>query len=763
MSSMESEYRWADEGVSVPSEYADAVTGAPGSKLLGSRHGGRLHVALTSEGTYPHFKGGVSTWCHTLISQMPEVDFTLWALMMNPYVSEQYELPSNVVDFVGVPMWGIEEPAEYTRAIPASRMVGLSRTTTEHRVAEGFPVLLEELMREIGSVAFDPYRFASLLLRMHEWFEENDYRATFRSRSTWEIAKAVLLETNVSDVGAPGSDLATLLSSEELRRSPERGPTFAEARERFRGLRHVERPEEGSMERDAHLPTLNDATEGLRWLYRLLMPVNTPIVQADVFHSSAAAFCGIPALLSKLSYGTPFLLTEHGVYMREQYLAIGRYGYPYHLKKFIIQMIAAVSRTCFAFADQVSPVCHYNSRWELRNGVDASRLRVIYNGVDPAVYTPRPVRRPAAPTVVTLARIDPLKDLETYLAVADEVRRQVPDVQFLHWGPAVDAEYNDKIRALHKKLKLEGIVHFLGVTEDPSGAINQGDVVVLTSISEAFPYTVVEALMCGKPVVATDVGGVREALDGTGTLTRPGDVGALAEGIVRFLRMDRESRAVLSTQCRDRALRYFTVSAAVEAYRSTYRRLAELPRRPLVEIPTLPSEAAPAPEFAPTTVAAGVVAATPAATLGVQVPAAAGVEPGEWATSPATAAVGADEAPVIVAPGTAAVPLAETVPSAVPDEVVAPTPEPVTVPAVETVVVSAGETAVTTSPTELPLLERLAHPDPAVRRAAVLDARVAGGPGAMAALGDVLARDPDVEVRAAALAAMASMVAREVI
>jgi len=497
------------------------------------------------------------------------VDFTLWALMMNPFVASQYRLPHNVRRLAGVAMWGIEEPAEYTAELPATRVLALSRRASEERALSGFVPLLQRLLAEISATDFDPHQFAGTLYEIHRFFESNDYRATFRSRATWEAAKAQLLESAGVD---PGDEIGADLTD------PERVPTPLETRMNLRRLsRRPPRPQPGNAT-IYHLPTLNDATEGMRWLYRLLMPLNFPTVEADVVHSSGAAFCGIPAILSKLEYGTPFLLTEHGVYMREQYLAIGRYGYPFYLKKFVVQMIAAVSRTCYALADQVSPVCEYNARWEIRNGVEPERVKVIYNGVDSAIFTPRQTESAAAPTVVSIARVDPLKDLETFLRVAAEVRVQVPNVKFLQYGPVVDKEYNHRVRELWKSLKLEGTVEFRGVTDDPAGAMSGGDVVLLTSISEAFPYAVVEALMCGRPVVSTDVGGVPEALEGVGVLTRPGDVQALAEGVIRLLNLETTARQELRDACRARALNLFTIDAAIEAYRESYMALASMER-----------------------------------------------------------------------------------------------------------------------------------------------------------------------------------------
>lgn len=543
-----------------------------------------LHVVLTTEGTYPHFRGGVSTWCEALMRGMPETDFTVWALMMNPFISSQYVLPRNVKRFVGLPLWGTEEPVEYTSEVPAAKVIYLARRTRETQAKEGFVPLLKELLTEIGSADFDPGHFGQLLYQLHLYFRENDYRATFRSRATWDAVTEVFLRANTGEHNDTEeyetSDPYGEEVIEEEDNNPERGPSRAEARDLFRQLRRPEAaqpPQNGS--NGEHLPSLNDATEGLRWLYRLLLPLNVPIPEADVVHSSAAGFCAIPGILAKVEKGTPFLLTEHGVYMREQYLSMARYGFPYYLKKFLVQMIAAVSRTAFYYADQISPVCEFNARWELRNGAERDRIRVIYNGVDPVSFSPRRVSRPSAPTVVSIARIDPLKDLETFLRVADLVRQHIPSVQFLHYGPVADREYDKTVKALHRDLNLGNTVKFMGTTDNPAEAYNQADVVLLTSISEAFPYSVVESLMCGKPVVSTDVGGVKEALEGVGLLARPKDIEGLADATLRLLNIDASARQELEAACRDRALNRFTIDAALEGYRRTYVTLAEAYRR----------------------------------------------------------------------------------------------------------------------------------------------------------------------------------------
>ena len=115
-------------------------------------------------------------------------------------------------------------------------------------------------------------------------------------------------------------------------------------------------------------------------------------------------------------------------------------------------------------------------------------------------------------------------------------------------------------------------VTFAGTTREPWSVLQQADVVALASVSEAFPYAVVEAMLTQSAIVATDVGGVREALGDAGLLVYPRDPVALAEAISTLLRWP-EGRQRFGVRARDRALRWFTEQRFVDAYRSSYARL----------------------------------------------------------------------------------------------------------------------------------------------------------------------------------------------
>jgi glycosyltransferase involved in cell wall biosynthesis len=121
------------------------------------------------------------------------------------------------------------------------------------------------------------------------------------------------------------------------------------------------------------------------------------------------------------------------------------------------------------------------------------------------------------------------------------------------------------------ELELEGTFEFAGHHSKPAELYAEGDVCALSSISEAFPYTVLEAMACARPVIATDVGGVKEALDGFGIVVAPRDHEALGQAAVTLLRDDL-LRAQMGRQAREAVLARYRISSCVNGYRGLYER-----------------------------------------------------------------------------------------------------------------------------------------------------------------------------------------------
>jgi glycosyltransferase involved in cell wall biosynthesis len=131
------------------------------------------------------------------------------------------------------------------------------------------------------------------------------------------------------------------------------------------------------------------------------------------------------------------------------------------------------------------------------------------------------------------------KDVVNLIQATNYARERVGDIRCLLYGNSTEPEYAAKCVDLVEELGLGPNFKFMGATKTPEKAYNLADVVAFSSLTEGFPFGVIEAMACGKAVVATDVGGVREALEGCGLLVRSRSPHGLADGMVALLKDDR--------------------------------------------------------------------------------------------------------------------------------------------------------------------------------------------------------------------------------
>lgn len=142
---------------------------------------------------------------------------------------------------------------------------------------------------------------------------------------------------------------------------------------------------------------------------------------------------------------------------------------------------------------------------------------------------------PGAPLVTIVGRLAPVKNHALFLDAAAKVLAQMPDARFAIVG---DGELRADLEAQVDRLGIRGRVTFTGWRRDVVSAYADSDVLVISSVNEGTPFTVIEAMATGCPVVATAVGGIPDFLDHgqLGALVPSGDASALAEAVIRTLR-----------------------------------------------------------------------------------------------------------------------------------------------------------------------------------------------------------------------------------
>jgi glycosyltransferase involved in cell wall biosynthesis len=315
---------------------------------------------------------------------------------------------------------------------------------------------------------------------------------------------------------------------------------------------------------------VRDALEATELMEHLLPPLTATVPQVDVTHPVSNGLPTMIALAAKWRHGTPMLMSEHGVYLRERYLGFQSVGYHWPVKAVMLAFMRRLCRTAYQEADLIAPVNVFNRRWEIRHGAEPDRIRTVYNGVD-AQALPAAERDPERPTVGWVGRIDPLKDLHTLVRAFGHVAEQVPGAVLRLFGPtpAGNEEYEASVRRLVTELGLTDRVAFEGPVRPATTAYHASSVVALSSISEGLPYTVMEAMMCARATVSTDVGGVTEVAGDTGLVVPPRDPERFARALIELL-TDAPRRTELATRARCRALEMFRLETMLENFRHLY-------------------------------------------------------------------------------------------------------------------------------------------------------------------------------------------------
>ncbi|WP_216587507.1 GT4 family glycosyltransferase PelF [Streptomyces brasiliscabiei] len=338
-------------------------------------------------------------------------------------------------------------------------------------------------------------------------------------------------------------------------------------------------------------PTLHDALTATSLLEHALRPLAVPPPETGVAHAVSGGVAVLPGLAGLERHGVPLLLTEHGVYLRERYLGYRTAPYRWPVKAVVLGFFRLLAEETYRRAALITPGNRYNRLWEEQGGADPGSIRTVYNGVDPAAFPPAGPE-PGTPTLSWAGRVDPIKDLETLIRAFALVRKRLPDARLRLFGgtPRGGEAYRERCEALAAELGHADAVTFEGRVDDIRDAYAAGNVVMLSSISEGFPFTLIEAMSCGRATVSTDVGGVREAVGDTGLVVPPRDPEAMARAALRLLG-DPARRRVMGEAARLRVIGQFTLRQTIDTFRSIYLELPTLDRRTTTPAPPVEAPA----------------------------------------------------------------------------------------------------------------------------------------------------------------------------
>lgn len=502
-----------------------------------------VDVLLLLEGTYPYVAGGVSSWVSQILRGFPELRFGIIFIGSRPedYGQLRYELPANLVHLETVYLF--EEPRR-----AANQAAQLTKVRA-HEVT-GDPATMQQVveMHELFHGQLDDPRCPQLfgqLMKETRPQGKLSREVFLHSKDAWEYIKRCYRERSTD-------------------------PSFVDYFWTVRTL---------------HVPfwVLQAAAE------------NAP--QAKVYHAVSTGYAGVLATLLKQLRGRPFMLSEHGIYVKERKIDLYQAQWvrdnrnlferdPSQLSYFRqlwICFFEHLGYLAYQAADDIVALFEANRQRQLLDGAPAERTCNIPNGVAVAKLARlrRPVGAPIPPVLCLIGRVVPIKDVKTFIEAMRKVVNHRPDAMAWIAGPTdEDPEYALECQELVRLLGLEDRVQFLGY-RSLDELLPQIGLMVLSSISEGLPLVVLEGFAAGIPALTTDVGSCRQLIEGlpgedaalgkAGEVVRIANAEALADGALSLLQDENRWRAASQAAIR-RVERYYTQEQMFAHYQQLYEK-----------------------------------------------------------------------------------------------------------------------------------------------------------------------------------------------
>lgn len=479
-------------------------------------------VCIIAEGCYPYVAGGVSSWIDWLIRSQPELTFTVLAILPTAPVSPpRYGRPDNLVAIRNI--------------LLDDRQMGARRTWPPSMTPQWYAKSLSSIFNGGDSAAF-----RTLLERLGPINRRPKITTLLDSPEAWSA-----------------------LSS---------------------GYR--------SMPQTAFISYF--------WAWRalaggLLRMLVTPLPAARLYHSVSTGYAGLLAARAAIDTGKPAIITEHGIYSNERRVEILMADWiknsidngldfsdeRHDVRDFWADAFESFARVAYDAADEIIALYGDNNAFQVALGADRSKLTVVPNGVDIARFEDLPQRQDDRPTLAFIGRVTPIKDVQTFIDVAEQLVTRVRGLRVLVVGPMdEDPEYAESCLEAVRNRGLENIVTFTGQV-DVRSMMSEIDVLMLTSISEALPLVILEAGAAGIPCIATDVGACREILGcpnrparnmqlGEGGIVSPvGDVQVLVDAAALLLN-DKGVRQTMGRALRNKVRLHYRSDIIARRYGAIY-------------------------------------------------------------------------------------------------------------------------------------------------------------------------------------------------
>ena len=485
-----------------------------------------MRIALLTESAFPTARSVEGGWCDRLTRGLPEHDFELYALGATRRDPMPEPLPARLVSLRHSGTTG-----GLTGRPAGSPLAGGLYGPRRRRALAAYRELIAALVEPGGADGF-----AAALYALAEAGRGGGLPALLRSGAALAVVEAAWRSPGARGTFGPGS---------------------------------------------VGEPLVRDALVAVDLLERCLRPLSAPwygpdaLASADVCHAVDGGLGVLPGLIAAHDHGIPLIITEHSLHLRERARGYRAAPYRWPVRALLLAFFRLLAREGYQQAGLITPGSAFDRRWQIHCGADPAAIRVVYQGTGRA-EEPAAGAEPPVPTLGWSGPIEPYGGLATMLRAFAELRGQLPRaVLRIHGEVAPGAgAYERRCRELARLIAPRDphAVVFEAASAEPSAVHGQAGVLVFSGSNGAAPRLLAEAMLSGRPVVATDTGAAREVVGPTGLLVPAEDPRALAAACAALLG-DAERRSRLGNAGRLRAQELYAVEPAATAFRGLYLEL----------------------------------------------------------------------------------------------------------------------------------------------------------------------------------------------
>lgn len=531
----------------------------------------RPTIGLLLEGTYPFVQGGVSSWVHQLIQGLSDYfDFRLTYIGAHPHEHPdfKYVLPKNVLSLDCFYLFDASGDFSYN-----------PRTKKETPIK-----------------------------KQGRWWAKSNTKTPSRSGAAWSNQLITRLQSK-----APLS--TNLLKGLMASAGPSNSPFYPKG---FRKLIYTQthflksKTAWRKIHKDYKKLDPGGPFNHFFWhyqgLYRQvfrLAEIAQLVRPADCYHSISTGYAGFLGAVLTAASKRPFIITEHGIYTRERRIDLNDADWlanhtgqhtVFHeptdnlMRKLWIRFFEQISITAYSQATRITTLYESNRQFQITEGAPAEKTAVIRNGIDLKLFQKdtsnsniqkatksKNAQATSRKRIALIGRVVSIKDVTTFIKSISLLTTKHPNIEVLIVGPCDEQpDYVKQCEVLIDLLNLKDTITLTG-SQNISTLLPTLDAVVLTSISEAQPLVLLEAMACRVPVVATNVGACREIIEGfdpenpkpCGIIVPVTAPDTTAKAIGRLLG-NAHLREKLGNTGRQRVEKFYSDRSMLAAYARTY-------------------------------------------------------------------------------------------------------------------------------------------------------------------------------------------------